>query len=168
MLVKWDLIVIKFVIITVILNQSLFITRHQHCVIAGKMADDLDAALNSAFKEIIATSPDPKETEKITKAITEKAKNVESAIESLDIKPTDDKKNEGVAGLDFGAKNSELAVKIVVSSLPALIDGVQMKDWKSVLKGILKDKCCHYILRKRSVGAVDAGNTIWYRQKLKL
>lgn len=134
-MVKWDLTIIKLAIITVvILNQSLFTTRHNY-VIAGKMADDLDAALNSAFKEIIATSPDPKETEKITKAITEKAKNVESAIQSLEIKPTEDKKNEGVAGLDFGAKNSEQAVKMVVSSLPALIDGVQMKDWKSVLKG---------------------------------
>ena len=137
MLVKWGL-VIKCAITVVILSQSLFNTCSY--VNAGKMADDLDAALNSAFKEIIATSPDPKETEKITKAITEKAKAVETAIQSLDIKPVENKKNEGVAGLDFGAKNSEQAVKMVVSSLPALIDGVQMKDWKSILKGEIRLK----------------------------
>ena len=131
MLVKWTL----FVTCVVILIQSPLLSKSRGVAYAGKMADDLDAALDNAFKEIISTSPDPKETEKITKAITEKAKAVESAIQSLDIKPTEDKKKEGVAGLDFGAKNSELAIKMVVSSLPALIDGVQMKDWKAVLKG---------------------------------
>lgn len=114
---------------------AVVLSRRQATIVADKTADDFDSAINNAFKELKAASSTPAETERLTKLVAEKADEVTKALKEIETKPVKNEKNEGVAGLDFSAKNAGAAVKMVVSNVPKLIDGIQKGDWKSIAEG---------------------------------
>jgi len=109
--------------------------RHRTTVVADKTAEEFDAAINNAFKDLKAASSVPAVTERLTKLVAQKADDVTKALKNMETKPVKNEKNKGVAGLDFSVKNAGAAIKMVVENVPKLIDGLQKGDWKSTAEG---------------------------------
>lgn len=115
----------------------LLATQLTYHVSYGSGKEEFEEGMKKVYKQIGENNADPRETESLAKLVTENANKVTQALEKIETKEVEKKENKGEAGLDFSASNVKFAVGLAVGSLPTLIDGIQKKDWRNVLKGSL-------------------------------